>query len=99
MIPRHFRVILRDEADLFADLHGLRAAFGAELVEEATRVGLDCVFADEELVRDLAVAETFGDERKDFEFAFGDAELSLLLFVEGERAGDWNGDLLDNLDF
>ena len=72
-------MILRDEADLFADLYGLRAAFRAELVEETARVGLDCVFADEEFVRDLAVAETLGDELEDLEFAFGDAVFVVVL--------------------
>src|SRR5689334_8178067 len=52
---------LRDESHIFSDLNGLRAAFGAELVEEPARVGLDGVFADEEFVGDLAIAQAVSD--------------------------------------
>ena len=69
-------MILRDEADLFTDLYGLRAAFRNELVEETARVGLHSVFTDKKFLRDLAIAHALGDEFEDLEFAFGDAELS-----------------------
>src|SRR5215470_14811619 len=48
---------LRDEPHFFSNLYGLSAAARAEFVEEPARVSFDGVFADEEFVGDLAVAE------------------------------------------
>src|SRR5688572_2845102 len=92
-------MILRNETDFFADLYCLRAAFRAKLVEEPAGVSLDGVLADEKLAGDLAVAQTLGDEFEDLEFTFGDAELSLLVFVDGERPRHRNGDFPDDFDF
>src|SRR5271165_1203733 len=83
----------REEAESFADLHGLGAALGAELIKEAAGMGLDRVFADEEAVGDFAVAQSGGDEGKDFEFAGGDAQLGDASLVDGEWGG---GDFLDD---
>jgi hypothetical protein len=57
---------LRDESHFFSDLYGLSAAPGAEFIEETARVGFDGVFADEEFVRDLAVAEALCNQLEDF---------------------------------
>ncbi len=82
----------RDEAEFFAKLDGLSAAFGAELVKNTAGVGLHGVFADEELFGDFAVAEALGDEFQDFQFAGSDAEGFALCLVLDERlAGrDWD---------
>src|ERR1041385_6775549 len=76
---------LRDESHFFSDLYCLSAAPGAEFVEEAARVSLDCVFADEEFVGDLAVAETLRDQLENFQLAPRDTEIFLSLLVESER--------------
>ena len=78
---------LRDEADLFADLYGLCAAFGAELIEETARVGLDCILTDEKPVRYLAVAETLRDQLENFQLAPRDTEIFQALLVESEWLG------------
>ena len=90
---------LRNQPHLFPDLYGLSAALGAELVEEATRVSLDCVLADEEFVGDFAVAHALRDQFEDFQFASRDAEIFQSLFIQGEglRRGDRN--FLDDQDF
>jgi hypothetical protein len=73
---------LRDESHSFCDLYGLSAPPRAEFVEETTRVGFDSVFADEEFVGDLAVAEALRDQLEDFQLARGDAEIFQSLLVE-----------------
>src|ERR1700761_1647563 len=85
------------EAKLFAELDGLGAAAGAELIEDAAGVGLDGVFADEELSGDLAVAHALGDEFQDFKLAGCNAEGFSPGFVDGE--GDAGGDFKRNRDF
>src|SRR6185369_9442710 len=73
---------------------------GAEFIEETARVGLHCILTDEKPVSYLAVAETLRDQLEDLELAFGDAELSLLFFIDGERVGgDRYGHFPDDLDF
>src|SRR6185369_3315107 len=73
---------------------------GAEFIEETARVGLHCILTDEKPVSYLAVAETLRDQLKDLKLAFGDAELSLLFFIDGERlGGDRHGHFPDDLDF
>src|SRR6185369_15670478 len=91
-------MILTDQADLFADLYGLRAAFGAELVEETAGVGLDRVFTDEEFFGNLSVAESLGDEFEDLEFAFGDAEASDFCCVQSKWFRRGHRDFFDNHD-
>ena len=73
--------MLREQPHFFRDLHGLCAALGGELVEETARVGLDCVFADEEFFRDLSVRHSLGDQFEYFELAFGDAEVFQTRFI------------------
>jgi hypothetical protein len=72
---------------LFAELDGLGAAAGAQLVEGSAAVGFDGVLTDEEAVGDLAVAETLSDEAEDFELTRRNAEGVKLGLVEGE--GEW----------
>src|SRR5689334_22102296 len=78
---------LRDESHFFSDLYCLSAAPRAEFVEEAARVSLDCVFADEEFVGDLAVAETLRDQLENFQLAPRDTEIFQALLVESEWLG------------
>src|ERR671927_782311 len=66
---------LRDESHFFCDLYGLSAPSRAELVEQATRMGLDGVFDNEEFVGDLAVAEALRNQLENFQLARGDAEI------------------------
>ena len=75
---------LRDQAHLFSDLNGLSTAFGAEFVEEMAGVGLDCVLADKELFRDLAVAHALRHQLENFEFTFSNAEVLQALFIYRE---------------
>jgi hypothetical protein len=83
----------RQEAKLFAELDGLGASAGAELVEDAAGVGLDGVFADEELSGNLAVAHALGDELKDFQLAGSDAEGFAPGLIDGEGSSGWDFDL------
>ena len=63
-----------ENAWLFAELDGLRAAAGAQLVEGPAAVGFNGVLADEQAAGDFAVAEALSDEAEDFELARGDAK-------------------------
>lgn len=69
---------------MFAQLDGLGAAAGAQLVEGPAAVGFDGVLADEKAVGDLAVAESLSDKVEDFELARSDAEGVELGLVQGE---------------
>ena len=51
-----------DQAGFLAELHGLCAPPGAQLVKQAARVRLYGIFADKDALRDLASAEPGGDE-------------------------------------
>ncbi len=73
-----------DEAEFFAELDGVRAALGTQLVKGAAAVGLDGVFTDEEAGGDFAVAETFRDQGEDFQFAAGDAEGFATGLIQGK---------------
>ncbi len=90
---------LRDQSHFFADLYGLRAAPGAEFIEEATGVSFDSVFADEEFVGDLAIAETLRDQLQDFQLASGDTEVFQSLLVEGERLCNGHRNFLNDEHF
>lgn len=68
-------------------MNRLGAALGAKFVEEAARVSLDRVLADEQAVGDFAVAESGGNEAKNFEFTRRDAEFVLTSLVDRERLG------------
>ena len=61
-----------DEATLIGDDDELCAVSGAELGEEAGDVALDGGDAEEEMVCDLVVGESFGDEMQDVTFALGE---------------------------
>ena len=65
---------LRNDAELFAQLHGLGAALGAQFVKDPAGVSLYSVFAHKELFGDLSVAETLCDEFQYFQFARRNAE-------------------------
>src|SRR6185369_5422057 len=90
---------LRDESHFFSDLYCLSAAPRAEFVEEAARVSLDCVFADEEFVGDLAVTETLRDQLEDFKLAPRDAEIFQALLVERERLNRGHRNFFDDENF
>ena len=64
-------------------------------------MSLDCIFADEEPLSDLAVAQTRSDQPEDFQFAFGDCEFLKLFFVWSKRSvwSDRNPFLDDPLAF
>ena len=73
--------MLWDQSHFFSDLYCLSAAPGAEFVEQTARVSLDGVFADEEFVGDLAVAEALGDQLEDLQLAPRDAEVFQSLLI------------------
>ena len=64
----------RQEAEFFPALDGLGAAGGSDFIEDAGAVGLDCVFGDEKLRRDFAIAEAARDQRQNLELTRRDAE-------------------------
>jgi len=82
------------EAEFLAELHGLRPASGPQFVEDAAGMGLDRVLADEELLGDLTVAQTTGDQFEDLELAAGDAEVFSFLLVGDEWFSNWGRDVL-----
>ena len=90
---------LGNESHFLSELYGLSAASGAELVEQATRMGLDGVFAHEEFARDLAVTHALCDQFQDFQFATRDAEIFQALFVQAESQGGGYRHFLDDQDF
>jgi hypothetical protein len=90
---------LRKQPYFFCDLNSLRTSFGAELVEQTARVGLNGVFADEEFFSDLAVGHALGNEFEDFQFALRDAEVLQSLFIYREGHGGRHGDFLNDQDF
>ena|SRR5215813_58446 len=59
-------------------------------------MGLDGVFADEEIFCDLAVAHALGHELEDVAFTAGEAEVFSLAIVGDEWLGRGDRDLLDN---
>ena len=69
---------LRQEAQFFAALDGLRSAGGSELLEGSRTMRLDGVFGNEKLRCDLTIAEAAGHKLKNFEFACGDAQVLLV---------------------
>src|SRR5215216_1776525 len=71
-----FNRMLRDQAELLPDLHGLRPSLRRELVEQAARVSLHRVFAHEQLLGNLAVAQSGGDQLEDLELAGRDSPFS-----------------------
>ena len=73
---------------MFAELNGLCAAAGAQLVEGPAAVSLDGVLADEEAVGDLTIAQPLRDERENFELARRDPERVKLRLIQGE-GGRW----------
>src|SRR2546423_4956541 len=63
------------------------STFGAELVEQTTRVRFHRVLADEQFGGDLAGAEPRRDRLEDLELSWGDAELSHARRIGDERVG------------
>src|SRR5574337_521277 len=74
-----------DQPGFLAELHRLRAPPGAELVEQPAGVRLDRILADEEPIRDFAVAESRGDQAENLQFARRDAQFAHAFVVGGER--------------
>jgi hypothetical protein len=73
-----------NQTEFFADLHGLGAALGAELVKKTAGMGLDRVFAYKESGSDFAIAKALRDQLQDLEFAARDSQVVELGFVERE---------------
>src|SRR6476620_7916279 len=76
---------LRNQSQLFSHLYGLGSSSGAQLIEEPAGVGLYCVFADEELFGDLAVAQAVGNQFQNFQLARSDAEFAQSGLVQSKR--------------
>jgi hypothetical protein len=83
--PKYFlkavNEMLRNQAELFANLNCLRPAFGAQLVEQPAGVGLDGVFTYEQVLRDFAIAQALGDQLQYLEFAPRYPQLTKFRFV------------------
>src|SRR5437867_11498675 len=76
-----------DQSSLLRDLDGLRPPLGAQLIEQAARVRLHRVLANEEFLGDFSGAEPLRDRGEDLELARGDPELLLARAVDDERRG------------
>ena len=76
----------RNQPGGLANLHGLCTPPGTELIEQAAGMGLHGVFADEELIGDLAIAQSGGDEAENLELARRNAEFTGARLVDNERA-------------
>jgi len=89
---------LAQQPEFLAEQDGLGSPLGPQFVEDAAGVGLDRIFADVELFGDLAVAEALGDQLKDLELAWGDAEIvaPFLVSREGIAGDDWGRNFRDN---
>ena len=77
-----------NEAHCLSNLHSLCSSSGAEFVKEPTRVGLDCVLADEQFLRNFAITQPIGNKLKDFEFSGCHAEFVQFLLVQFEVGAD-----------
>src|SRR5947207_2083165 len=88
--------ISRNQPRGLADLCGLGASLGAELIEQAAGVGLHRVFTHEEPLGNLAIAEAGGDESQNLQFTRRDTKLAHTCLVNDERAGGLHWDLLDD---
>ena len=76
-----------DQARFLPKLHGLGAALGTQLIEQAAGMGLYRILANEEPLGDFAVTEPRGDESEDFEFSRGDGEFGQTLPIGSKRLG------------
>src|SRR5262245_5770988 len=81
----------RNQAGVFAELHGLGAAFRAKFVEHPARVRLYRALADKQTLGDFAVAEPGGDQAQNLQFARSDAQLGDALLIGLERAAGRRG--------
>ena len=82
---RDARATLRNQSQLFSQLHCLGSAPGAQLVEQAAGMGLDGVFADKEFFGDLAIAQAVGNQLEDLQLARINAELGQSLLVQSKE--------------
>ena len=77
---------LGNQAEFFAQLHGLRPAFCPQLIENPAGVSLDRVFADEQLLGNLPVAHSHGDQSQDLNFARRDPQVRSFILVRNKTA-------------
>src|SRR5258707_5528846 len=75
----------RNQSQLFSQLHCLGSAPGAQLVEQATGMRLDGVFADKEFFGDLTIAQAVGNQLEDLQLATGNAKLGQSLLVQSKE--------------
>ena len=82
---RDARATLRNQSQLFSQLHGLGSAPGAQLVEQAAGMGLDGVFADKEFFGDLAIAQAVGNQLEDLQLAARNPEFAQSRLVQSKE--------------
>src|SRR5262249_52363468 len=87
----------RDQSSFFTELDCLGAPSGPELVEQAAGVRFHRIFTYKQPFRYFPVAEPNGDQAKDLQFAWCDAQLVHALLVERKRCPRWRSLLNDDL--
>ncbi len=86
----------RKQAELLAELHGLRPSFRSYFAKNTAGMGLDRVLADVKLRGDLAVARALGDQFQDLELAARDAKILSFSIVRDGWSSRRNRDFLHN---
>ena len=66
---------------LLAELYRLRTTAGSKLIEETAGVSLNRILADEETIRNFAVAQSGGNKAQNLQLAGGDAKLTDALLI------------------